>query len=81
MTTVLVTSRDQIIFRVESNARNAPFERTYAARTMAVELEQQTDFARVRSLDDLVPHGPSVTDLPEPPPARPQLRLIQGGRP
>lgn len=80
MITVLVASRDQIIFRVESNARNAPFERVYAARSMAAELEQQTDFTRVRSLDDLVPHGPSVTDLPEPPAARPRLMLIQGGR-
>jgi hypothetical protein len=74
MSTVLVTSRDGIVFRVETDRRAAAFEAMYAGSRDADALEQHGDFVRVRSLDDLV--------APEPPPPRPRPRLvlIQGGK-
>jgi hypothetical protein len=81
MTTLLVTSSDGIIFRVETTPRAAVFERMYAARETAAQLEQHGDFVRVRSMDDLVAPEISVTfDEITPLRPRPQLRLIPGGK-
>lgn len=77
MTTLLVTSKDGIVFRIETSAKAAPFERAYAARATAAELAQHEEFSRVRSLDDLVAPEFVFTAAP----SRPQLRLIQGGKP
>ena len=81
MTTLLVTSSDGIVFRVETTAQAAIFERRYAMRTPAAQLEQHGDFVRVRSMDDLVAPGEwIVIEEITPFRPRPQLRLIQGGR-
>jgi hypothetical protein len=70
------------VFRVETEPRAASFERAYAAREPAAQLERHPEFVRVRSLDDLVAPAVIVLDDIVPPPVRtvPRLTLIQGGK-
>lgn len=78
---VLVTSRDGITFRVNTQPRSAPSDRAYAAARFAAELEQHGDFHRVNSLDDLVEPGETIViDEVAPFRTKPALTLIRGGR-
>lgn len=74
MATLLVTSRDGAVFRVNTDPRSALADQRYAAAQTAEALERHGAFHRVRSLDDIVE--------PETAPSRPrpQLTLIRGGK-
>lgn len=77
----IVTSRDHIQFVVESDPRSVIADQAFALQRTATELESNTDFFRVRSLDDVF--GPLVVEAPRPPTPterRAAFRLIQGGR-
>lgn len=69
----IVTSRDNVQFVVNSDARTVPFDQSFAAARMAEALDTNPDFSRLGA-------GPLEPLPPSPAERRAAFRLIQGGR-
>lgn len=81
--TVLVESKDGVTFAVATASfQAAAFERAYAAKTLAAELAKNSDFTRVKSLDDLLPPEEYVVAprIAGPAERRAAFRVIKGGK-
>jgi hypothetical protein len=75
-----VTSKDGVVFSVESDARSVVADQRYARERSAAELEQQGDFSRARLVNGLIEIPPEVPRIAGPLERRAAFRVIQGGR-
>jgi hypothetical protein len=78
-TTVIVTSKDGVQFAVATDVAAAAYERAFAAKFTAAELDKHGDFARLYEVGQMPAQGYSI-DFAKAPRPRPQLTLIKGGK-
>jgi hypothetical protein len=82
----IVTSFDGVQFVTNSSPKSVAFDRLYASKWMASELEKQGGFIRLKSLDDLAagPYDIEFVQVPRiagPLERRAAFRVIKGGKP